>query len=106
MTPPTSTGRCRRCRAPVIDVLTEAGFDLALDPAVLTPLGELRAAVAGHATFTRYTFSGAVHHRPAYKILERPAGTRPRQDVHAVHTCAPHAHPAPPSTPRPPEVQP
>lgn len=70
-----------------IEVLTASGFDVRLDPEVLDTLGELRAILAGRRTYTRHTYSGEVHHRPAYKIRERPAGSRPRQDVHAEHRC-------------------
>lgn len=79
--------RCPRCRVEVLDVRTVNGLDLTLEPETLDPLGELRAAVAGRSTYTRYPHSGAVHPRPAYKIRERPAGSRPRQDVHAAHRC-------------------
>ena len=70
-------------------VLTEYGFDVRLDPEQLTPLGELRALVAGRATYTVHTSTGAVFHRGAYEIRQRPAGTRPRQEVHAEHACTP-----------------
>ena len=84
-----TVSRCPRCRSKVIEVLTESGFDVRLDPDPLDPLGELLAAMAGRSTYTRHVGSGAVHHRPARVIRERPAGTRPRQDVHPDHVCPP-----------------
>lgn len=77
-----------RCRHEGTElVLTELGFDVRLEPEVLTPLGELRVILAGGRTYTRHVYSGAVHHRGAYEIRTRPAGSRPRQDVHAGHRC-------------------
>jgi hypothetical protein len=76
------------CRHPGTElVVTELGFDVRLDPEVLDPLSELRAAVAGRRTFTVHAGSGAVFGRGASQIRARPAGTRPRQDVHAEHRC-------------------
>jgi hypothetical protein len=81
--------RCRRCRGEILEARTESGYDVTLDPAALTPLGELRAQVAGRTTYTRHTYSGAVHYRHPSTIRARPAGSRPRQDVHATHACTP-----------------
>jgi len=80
---------CRHRDPEVLEVQTASGFAVKLDPEVLDPLGELRALMAGRLTFTRYTYSGDVHSRMPSKIRARPAGTRPRQDVHALHDCTP-----------------
>lgn len=85
-----TTGKPTRCRhqgAPL--TLTEEGFDVRLDPEPLGPLGELRCVLAGRRTYTVHTGTGAVFHRPARTIRSRPAGTIPRQHVHAEHQCTP-----------------
>jgi hypothetical protein len=85
--------RCRECRAEVALVRTSSGIDVHLDPEPLTPLAELVALMAGRWTFTRWTMSGDVHTRTPLKIKARPAGTVPRQDVHASHECTPTPDP-------------
>jgi hypothetical protein len=86
----TDDDRRTRCRCvELLEAVTAAGYDVTLDPAPLDPLGELRAAVAGVPTYTRHP-AGDVHYRHPDTIRARPAGTRPRQDVHARHRCPPH----------------
>jgi len=86
MTP--SRARCPRCLAEVIAGRTDAGFDVELDPTELDPLGELGVTVAGGVTYTRHTWAGVIAYRNPYAIRTRPAGSRPRQAVHAAHDCA------------------
>lgn len=84
----TERARCSRCLGEVIAGHTEYGFAVELDPTELDPPGELAVAVAGGATFTWHTRADRITHRVGYTIRTRPAGTRPRQQVHAAHDCA------------------
>lgn len=84
----TSRRRCARCGGGVIAGLSALGFDVELDATELDPPGELAVTVAGGATYTRHTWADEIAHRPASTIRERPAGSRPRQAVHAAHDCA------------------
>lgn len=68
-------------------VRTESGFDVRVDDEVLDALDELRVILAGRRTYTLHVGSGAVFTRSAHRIRARPAGTVPRQDVHAEHRC-------------------
>lgn len=85
------TVRCPHCRTPVWTGETGGGKRLALpvtlDPAALDPATELSAVLAGRRTYTRHTGTGEVHARSAAVIAARPAGGRPRETVHAAHTC-------------------
>lgn len=88
--PPVKGGGVSRCtHHGTTMVLTELGFDVRIDEETLDPIGELRATVAGLTTYTRHVGTGAVFHRGPGQIRERPAGTRPRQEVHAEHRCPP-----------------
>lgn len=91
----TERRRCSRCRRTVIAGLSEAGFDVELDPIELDPRGELAVTVAGGRTFTHYTWADRIGHRGADAIRRRPAGSRPRQAVRAAHDCA-RPSPTPP----------
>lgn len=83
----TARGRCTHAGSAL--VLTESGFDVRIDDEVLDALGELRVILAGGRTYSVHLGSGAVFHRPPYKIRSSPAGSRPRVDVHAEHRCTP-----------------
>lgn len=84
----TERRRCARCGRGVIAGLSDAGFDVELDPTELDTLGELAVTVAGGATYTRHTWADSIAHRNGRTIRERPAGSRPRQAVHTTHDCA------------------
>jgi hypothetical protein len=79
-------------------VRTHSGVDVKIDAQPLTALDELRAAMAGRATFTRWTHSGDVHPRHPSKIRARPAGSTPRVTVHREHDCTPTDPPSPPGS--------
>jgi hypothetical protein len=80
-----TASRCRHEGSTL--VLTEEGFDVRIEAETLDPLGELRVVMAGRRTYSVHTYSGAVFARLPYKIKAQPAGTRPRVEVHAEHTC-------------------
>ena len=67
-------------------MVTGVGIEVRIDDAELDALGELRCLVAGGTTYTRHA-SGEVHRRTATTIRTQPAGTHPRQTVHALHVC-------------------
>lgn len=83
---PISAGRCR-CGAAVLSGLCSSGYDVAVDRAPLSALGELEAVLAGVHTYTHHSGPGELHHRSAFAIRTRPAGSVPRQTVHPVHLC-------------------
>ena len=83
----TERRRCKRCGRGVIAGLSDAGFDVELDPTELDTLGELAVTVAGGVTYTRHTWADAIAHRNGRTIRARPAGSQPRQAVHAAHDC-------------------
>jgi hypothetical protein len=93
-------GTCRRCGTDTISGLTGNGRAVALDVTVdatpLDPPGELRALMAGCATWTLHTVADELHPRPPSVIRSRPAGTRPRQTVHPTHWCTPTPGRTPP----------
>jgi hypothetical protein len=83
------TGHCRQCSAEIITGRSDGptAWDVTVDAAPLDPLGELAAAVAGCWTWTLHTRAGQLYLRSPATIRTRPAGTRPRQTVHADHRC-------------------
>ena len=87
----------------MLEVRTESGFDVKLDPAPLDALDELRCVLAGGRTYSRRWVRGEVYSRGAYKIRHEPAGTNPFVVVHAEHRCTPPPLPdlPPPGTPTP-----
>jgi len=89
----SATGPCRHTAPEVLEVRTETGFDVKLDPTPLTPVEELAATVAGRRTYSRRWVRGEVYSRSAYKIRVEPAGSNPYVTVHAEHQCPPAATP-------------
>jgi hypothetical protein len=85
------TRKCPRCRARVLAGVSNggkaAGMDVQLDPAELTPLGELDAVHAGRRTWTLHS-TGDVFVRGTSRFTEWPAGTGNRRTVHADHDCS------------------
>lgn len=79
--------RCPRCRLKTMRGLSDLGLDVVLDLEELDPRGELDAVVGGRHTWTLHTYAGQIAHRPPRVIIDRPAGTRPRQTVHRDHRC-------------------
>lgn len=75
------------CGTPVLKAVSESGLDVVLDQAALTAVGELQAILGGVVTYTHHLVPDEVHHRSPWSIRARPAGTRPRQRVHALHRC-------------------
>lgn len=73
---------CRACAAPVLAAIDDLGLTTHIDPAPLTPEGELLALLAGRPTFA--TFGADLCHRWAGEITHRPASTRA---VYAAHQC-------------------
>ena len=86
-------GICRRCRTPTFGGWSRNGRMAAelvtVDSQPLDPVQELRALVAGCRTWTLHTVARELHPRGPDAIRDRPAGTRPRQTVHATHVCTP-----------------
>lgn len=81
-------GPCPRCRALVLTGVTERpGHEVVLDPEPLDPAGELDAVLDGRRTVTLHTVAGRLTVRGARAIEERPAGTRPREQVLRQHRC-------------------
>lgn len=84
-------GPCPRCGRDTVAGLSgngkAAGLEVTVDSRPLNPAGELAALVAGCATWTLHTTADELHPRPAHVIAARPAGTVPRQTVHASHVC-------------------
>ena len=82
---------CNRCGQRVIRGRTgngrAAGLDVCVNAAALDPRQELAALVAGCRTYTLHTVARELHPRDARVIRARPAGTVPRQTVHATHQC-------------------
>lgn len=62
-------------------------MDVTLDSRPLSAAGELAAVMAGVWTYSHHLVPDEVHVRGAWSINMRPAGTRPRQTIHATHTC-------------------
>lgn len=93
-------GLCGNCRAPIMRGLDGdvAAFLVTVDPNPLDPLGEALALLAGRATFELRWQHGRyeLEHRDAWSITARPAGTHPRLDVVAAHTCRTPRLPSPP----------
>jgi hypothetical protein len=80
---------CPHCRAKTwtgVEDVARAALPYRLDPQQLDTTAELNALQSGRLTWTRHS-SGAVLLRSATVILARPAGTVPRQTVHADHAC-------------------
>lgn len=71
----------------MLRALSGAGLDVVVDAAPLSALGELAAVMAGVGTLTHHHVAGELHHRYPLGIRSRPAGSRPRQTVHALHRC-------------------
>lgn len=90
-----SSGQCRRCGQATFGGWTNRGEVVAMlvtvDAQPLDPGQELAAAVAGCATWTLHgpVGVGVLTARGPWAIRTRPAGTRPRQTVHATHVCDP-----------------
>lgn len=63
------------------------GLDVVVDPAPLSPIGELQALLGGVHTYTHHVVPGELCWRYPLVIRSRPAGTAPRQTVHAAHRC-------------------
>jgi hypothetical protein len=86
--------QCRRCGRLTVGGWSGTGELLSVqvtaDADPLTPEQELAALVAGCWTWTLHTVAGQLHPRTARMIRLRPAGTHPRQTVHADHRCTPH----------------
>lgn len=84
------TRRCPDCRATVVAALADdgpqaPGIRATVDPAPLTPLGELQATLLHRATFL--LAGGGMAWRSPTCITRLPAGTDPRRTVHAEHDC-------------------
>lgn len=77
--------RCGDCGQDTLQGRTAAGLDVVLDRAPLSALGELAAAMAGVGTVTHHRVAGELHHRTPWAVRHRPAGSRPRESVHAYH---------------------
>lgn len=83
----TVTAPCPRCGTPVIAGGPRTVLPAVCDATPLTPLGELRAVVAGRWTWTWWTIPDTLHPRDPFVIRHRPAGSRPRMHVLADHAC-------------------
>lgn len=79
-----TTRACRDCHTPVIAALLDEATTrrLELNPAFLTPLGELQALTLDRATY-QWT-DGTITDREPWKITARPANT---VRVLAEHSC-------------------
>jgi len=86
---------CRHKSPAIIEVLTESGFDVKLDPDPLSALDELRAVLAGRRTYSRRWVRGEVYPRSPGKIRGEPAGSNPFVAVHVEHDCTPTPAPTP-----------
>lgn len=83
-------GPCPRCGADTIRGLSGGrllGQDVRVDAGPLDPRQELASLVAGCATWTLHTVAAELRPRLPHVIRARPAGTIPRQTVHADHVC-------------------
>jgi hypothetical protein len=81
---------CGRCGQDTISGLSGSracSVDVRVDAHPLTAVQELHALVAGCRTWTLHTVADELHPRTVQVIRSRPAGTRPRQTVHAEHRC-------------------
>lgn len=76
-----------RCGVDTVQGLSASGLEERVDAAPLNPEQELAAIVAGLRTFTLYVVPDQLHVRLAHHVRARPAGTHPRQTVHAEHRC-------------------
>jgi hypothetical protein len=77
---------CGRCGADTW-LAVDPPLDVVLDPQPLpTPMAELGAVLAGHATYTVHR-NGDTHLRHPLVIRARPAGQTPRQQVLQDHRC-------------------
>ena len=81
---------CKDCRATVISALADDGPQVPgiradVDPAPLTPLGELQATLLGRHTYL--LAGGGLAWRHPSLIAAHPAGTHPDRSVHAAHAC-------------------
>lgn len=84
----TTSASCPLCSGPVL-VGSWYGMEQTVDATELGPTAELDELVAGGRTWTHHTGIGELHPRTPWIIRTRPAGTRPRQTVHATHRCPP-----------------
>jgi hypothetical protein len=84
-------GSCGRCRTPTIGGWSgngrTSGFQVTVDAQPLTPEWELWALLAGRRTWTLHVVPDQLYPRLPSTIRSRPAGTHPRQTVHADHEC-------------------
>lgn len=85
------TRQCPRCGGRTLAGLSNGGraaaFDVVLDPAELTAIGELDALHSGRRTWTVHS-AGDIHHRGPGQIGTWPAGSGVRRAVHADHDCS------------------
>lgn len=84
-----TASRCRDCGTPTFGGWTAEPCALlvTLDAQALNPEQELTALMAGCWTWTLHAVPFELTMRGARTIRQRPAGTRPRQSVHADHRC-------------------
>lgn len=75
---------CRTCRRVVLAAITDLGFEIALDPPALTPLGELQAQAAGVHTYAVLPW-GEMVRRTIGRITRRNAAD---EECHAQHECS------------------
>lgn len=78
---------CSTCQQPTLEARTPNGLDVVVDAAPLSAIGELQALLGGARTYTHHVVLGDLAHRYPLVIRSRPAGTAPRQTVHASHRC-------------------
>lgn len=81
-----TTRTCRDCQVPVIAALLDEAISrrLELDPAFLTPLGELQALLLERPTY-QWT-DGTITDRDPWRITGRPASTVRVLAEHACHS--------------------
>lgn len=83
----TDRRRCPRCSTELIAGISDLGLDTELEVEALDAAAELVAVLAGRRTYTHHHGPDEIASRSAYRIRQRPAGTRPRTTVHAAHHC-------------------
>lgn len=84
-----SRSKCARCGTATFGGWTRepCALLITLDAMPLDPESELAAAVAGCRTWTLHAIPQELTMRAPSAIRAHPAGTAPRQSVHAEHRC-------------------
>lgn len=74
---------CRHCGRAVIAAITDAGFEIAVEPTPTTPAGELHTLINGGKTFAILDHAEMVW-RDIHRITYRDAN---KERTHAMHEC-------------------